>query len=470
MALFKEMMERIETVQVEMFTRMLEEAFVLVGDKYGLEMDDETNREIYETVFNNINIPSAKTQKPLKKTAATTKEKKEKADKPATTKDKAKEKATTKKTDKADTIKLPFCMEPINHNLCYGLEHCYGQYKQCTMVKKVGDYCGKCGKQADANENGKPKKGTIQDRHECGLFGYVEPNGKDKQEPYLKYMKANGLTADMVREEAESKGLVVDERHFTEGGAVAPTKRKNTNKHTKEEEEADSDDEAPVPAPAPKKKATATKKKPVVDDLDEFLSKKKTTAAVKSDDEEEVVKGFDSDDEEESFDAPPPAPKVAPPAPKAVATKAAAVAPPPTKATAVATKAAAVATKAAAVAPPPQQEEELEEGEEEEEKGSGNEEEGSDDEEEGSDDEEEGSDDDDGVSVVEVVEDEIVDGTIIKAQNNTKVFRLSKNVNTDEETWVHKTKTTDKYTNVKGVLYHKKYYKLNSKTGVMVRF
>jgi len=155
--------------------------------------------------------------------------------------------------------------------------------------------------------NGKPKKGTIQDRHDAGEFGYVEPNKKKKQMPYSKYMADNKLTREMVLEEAARQGLEVNPRHFEEALEPAPAKgrRENKNKPKKTEVVGDSEEEgeAAVAAPAPKRGGA----KEVANFLEENRPKPNTRSSTRvatpppSDDE--VNLDEDSADEGEESDS-----------------------------------------------------------------------------------------------------------------------------------------------------------------------
>ena len=81
-------------------------------------------------------------------------------------------------------------------------------------ASKPGEkYCKTCAKHAEASPDGIPPCGTVEQRLAVGGLEYRDPKGK-KASLYTAYMKKNGLTPEMVMEEAAKFGLTVPEEQL----------------------------------------------------------------------------------------------------------------------------------------------------------------------------------------------------------------------------------------------------------------
>ena len=103
-----------------------------------------------------------------------------------------------------------------DESCCSGLKETHFLMTQCQNARKGDDkLCKTCDNQASKNENCLPKFGTIEMRKACGIFEYVAPNGKSPV-AYSKVMKKLNLSMEQVVEEAAKRGMVLDEGHFAE--------------------------------------------------------------------------------------------------------------------------------------------------------------------------------------------------------------------------------------------------------------
>ena len=113
------------------------------------------------------------------------------------------------------TMVLPFCS--VMADWCDGLRLNHSLYTQCTNAKLAdGEFCRTCQTQADANANGKPKWGTVQDRLAVDLMEYVDPAGK-KVVSYANVMAKDtkmGLTREAAIAEAARFGWAIPEIQF----------------------------------------------------------------------------------------------------------------------------------------------------------------------------------------------------------------------------------------------------------------
>lgn len=120
------------------------------------------------------------------------------------------------KSDRAiPKMVLPFCS--VVADWCEGLRLNHSLYTQCTNAKVAsGDFCVTCQTQADANANGKPKWGTVQDRLSVDMLEYVDPAGK-KVVAYANVMAKEtklGLTREAAVAEAARFGWMIPEVQF----------------------------------------------------------------------------------------------------------------------------------------------------------------------------------------------------------------------------------------------------------------
>ena len=108
---------------------------------------------------------------------------------------------------------LPWCGE-AKDCWCSALRANYGLYTQCTMPPLPGEkYCKTCAKHAEANSEGIPPCGTVEQRLAAPPLEYRDPKGK-KASLYTAYMKKNNLSPEMVIEEAAKFGLTVPEEQL----------------------------------------------------------------------------------------------------------------------------------------------------------------------------------------------------------------------------------------------------------------
>jgi hypothetical protein len=77
-----------------------------------------------------------------------------------------------------------------------------------------GNYCKSCQKEADGSASGTPNNGTIEQRLTAGLMEFRDPKGRSPIR-YSKLMEKQGLTREMVEEEARKFNYDIDEVHFT---------------------------------------------------------------------------------------------------------------------------------------------------------------------------------------------------------------------------------------------------------------
>ena len=103
-----------------------------------------------------------------------------------------------------------------NATCCSGLRLNHGLHTQCTMLPaSTGTLCVTCQKQADANSNGKPDHGTVEDRLAVGLNDYRCPKGK-RSTPYTTVMKKLKITREGAEAEARKMGVEIPEECFAE--------------------------------------------------------------------------------------------------------------------------------------------------------------------------------------------------------------------------------------------------------------
>ena len=112
-------------------------------------------------------------------------------------------------------IPLPWTGE-VRAGFCTGLRLNHGLHTQCTMVPaKGGCYCKTCQKQADANANGKPTYGCVEDRQAVGLTEYRDPKGKQSV-PYATVMQKLNISKSDAEAEAAKIGITIPEELFEE--------------------------------------------------------------------------------------------------------------------------------------------------------------------------------------------------------------------------------------------------------------
>ena len=115
-------------------------------------------------------------------------------------------------------------------------------------------YCKTCAKHVAASPDGIPPCGTVEQRLAVGGLEYRDPKGK-KASLYTAYMKKNGLTPEMVMEEAAKFGLTVPEEQLN-------TKSSGRGRPKKSAIVDDSASDTSSQAPKEKKKPVALRRLP----------------------------------------------------------------------------------------------------------------------------------------------------------------------------------------------------------------
>jgi chemotaxis protein histidine kinase CheA len=133
-------------------------------------------------------------------------------------------------------IPLPFC--GAKGDWCAAIRLNHGLYTQCTNEISDKVYCKTCQKQADANANGKPNFGNVQDRSSVGPMDYVDPHGR-KVVSYSSVMSKLKIERAAAEAEAARFGWTIDASQFE---AAAQKKRGRP----KSVSDSDSDDSEKV--------------------------------------------------------------------------------------------------------------------------------------------------------------------------------------------------------------------------------
>ena len=184
---------------------IIENTIAAIAKKHSLDYE-ETLREFMPTEF--VLSDTKKVAKEIIDNPVKDKPVKDKKDK----KDKKEKLPAPVKTEQPKFV-LPWCGE-AKSCWCSALRANYGLYTQCTMPPKPGEkYCKTCGKHAEAAPDGIPPCGTVEQRLAVGGLEYRDPKGK-KASLYTAYMKKNGLTPEMVREEADKFGFTVPDEQL----------------------------------------------------------------------------------------------------------------------------------------------------------------------------------------------------------------------------------------------------------------
>jgi hypothetical protein len=126
--------------------------------------------------------------------------------------------------EKAKFIPLPW-MGMVNPICCQAIAFNYGLFTQCLKKKVDGQtYCTSCQKEADAE--GKPKCGTINDRLAVTTWSdYKDSKGRSPL-AYNKVLNKQKLTVADAVAYATSRGLVIPEIYIKDGDYVAEPVKK----------------------------------------------------------------------------------------------------------------------------------------------------------------------------------------------------------------------------------------------------
>lgn len=210
-----------------------------------------------------------------------------------------KNKEKTKKEPKEKKIKevkiqLPYtgpiegCCKAIKKNNCL--------FTQCETKIENGEYCPSCAEECNANDDGKPNAGNIQDRESVPYMDY-----KDRKNArvisYDKFMKKKNMTKDQVLEYTEKHGITLDESHFLEVVRKAGRPPSKNSKKEKKVESTDSDlfgslkESVTEKVPASNKEKPEKKEKAEKKEKPEKNQEKKETPK-ETDDNVDVVKKF----------------------------------------------------------------------------------------------------------------------------------------------------------------------------------
>ena len=127
-------------------------------------------------------------------------------------------KATSKSSGKGKTekkakvAKAKFAMPwtgVVNETKCKAIK-CNGNlFTQCTSepIAEGERYCLTCKGQSEANGNGKPSGGTVEDRLATGPLDYVGPKNGVKVYSYANYLLKKGISNEDAKKEAERLGI-----------------------------------------------------------------------------------------------------------------------------------------------------------------------------------------------------------------------------------------------------------------------
>jgi len=109
---------------------------------------------------------------------------------------------------------IPYIGQDNSPSRCHGLNPKNGLYTQCSdECVELTNYCGKCGEEAQNNENGIPDAGNVEMRNEQPLVYFVDPKGK-KSVSYLKFLEKKKISVEEIKEEAQSQNIVIPEEYF----------------------------------------------------------------------------------------------------------------------------------------------------------------------------------------------------------------------------------------------------------------
>ena len=223
---------------------ILESTITAIANKHGLDCE-ETLREFIPTEFV-LDVPK-KTPKEIKEKPV--KEKKEKPPAPV-------------KTEQPKFV-LPWCGQ-AKPCWCSALRANYGLYTQCTMPPRPGEkYCKTCAKHAEAAPDGIPPCGTVEQRLAVGGLEYRDPKGK-KASLYTAYMKKNGLTPEMVMEEAAKFGLTVPEEQLN---TISTGRGRPKKSAIVDDSASDTSSQAPKEKKKPGRPKKVTTEEPEPEDL-----------------------------------------------------------------------------------------------------------------------------------------------------------------------------------------------------------
>jgi len=128
--------------------------------------------------------------------------------------------------EKAKFIPLPW-MGMVNPICCQAIAFNYGLFTQCLKKKVDGQtYCASCQKEANAEANGKPKCGTINDRLAVTTWSdYKDSKGRSPL-AYNKVLNKQKLTVADAVAYATSRGLVIPDIYIKDGDYVAEPVKK----------------------------------------------------------------------------------------------------------------------------------------------------------------------------------------------------------------------------------------------------
>ena len=157
-------------------------------------------------------------------------------------------KNTNKNTNKP-AFPLPFS-GTRDHSLCDALKLNKGLYTQCTESPIQGqNFCASCFQQVQANPNGLPNYGTIQQRCEQGLYDFKDPSGNSPV-PYSKLMTKLNITKQQVIDEAAKFDFTIPDEHFD---FLPNTKRGRPSTKTTDSIKSDNNDDTPKKKGRPRK-------------------------------------------------------------------------------------------------------------------------------------------------------------------------------------------------------------------------
>ena len=167
-----------------------------------------------------------------------------------------------------NTVPLPWCGSAHAATVCRGLRLNHGLYTQCTMTRVGGEsLCKTCGKQAQANDSGKPNYGLVDDRiaADAAQQPFKDPRGKSPA-LYSSVMEKMNITREQAEAAAAALDWTIPEAEFE---AKAKGKRGRPSKKSLASVAAVADSDGETPAPQPAKNAKKGRKsKKVVNTAD----------------------------------------------------------------------------------------------------------------------------------------------------------------------------------------------------------
>lgn len=240
------------------------------------------------------------------------------------TKTTSKSRGKGKKEKKVNVAKAKFAMPwtgVVDETKCKAIKNNGNLFTQCMSEPTAeGErYCLTCNGQAEANGNGKPSGGTVEDRKAIGPLDYVGPKNGVKVYSYANFLLKKGISIEDAKKEAERLSVEIPEYQWDlqvrkrgrpskkgasaavsdtssgsdaeEAGAEKTKKtKKTTKKTTKKSDDTALYDAAKKKALKKKKDTAASKKLKKEQDskIDELTKKHLTDMAKKKEENQDI--------------------------------------------------------------------------------------------------------------------------------------------------------------------------------------